>query len=71
VTFDASCSTDPDADALTYSWDIAPGGDGIYERSGTTATYAYQGAGTKTARLRADDGQGHVVQIQQSFTVNP
>ena len=71
VTFNAACSTDPDGDALAYTWDIAPGGDGIYERSGVQTTYAYQGAGTKIARLRVDDGHGHVVTIARSFVVNP
>jgi hypothetical protein len=71
VTFDASCSTDPDGDVLIYSWDIAPGGDGVYERSGSTTSHAYQSAGTKTARLRVDDGHGHVVGTSQTFTVNP
>lgn len=71
VTFNASCSVDADGDSLTYTWDIAPGGDGIYERSGVQTSYAYKGAGTKTARLRVDDGHGHVVTLPQTFTVNP
>ncbi len=71
ITFDASCSTDPDGDALTYTWDIAPGGDGVYERTGSTTSYAYQSAGTKTARLRVDDGHGNVVTTSQTFSVNP
>jgi PKD domain len=69
VTFDGSCSTDSDGDALTYAWDVAPAGDGVYERSGRTTTYAYGSAGTKKARLRVDDGHGHVVIAEQSFTV--
>jgi hypothetical protein len=71
VTFNASCSTDPDGDALTFSWDISPGGDGVYERSGPTTSYTYTSAGTKTARLRVNDGQGNVVLTSQAFTVNP
>jgi hypothetical protein len=34
-------------------------------------SYAYRGAGTKIARLRVDDGHGHVVTLPQTFTVNP
>jgi PKD domain len=69
VTFDASCSSDSDGDALTYTWDISPGGDGIYERSGLTTSYAYASTGTKKARLRVDDGHGHVVGTEQTFVV--
>jgi hypothetical protein len=71
VRFDASCSNDPDGDALTYAWDISPAGDGVYERSGLTTSYTYTAAGTKTARLRVDDGHGNVVLTSQTFTVNP
>ena len=69
ITFNASCSTDSDGDALTYTWDVSPGGDGIYERSGVTTSYAYASPGTKKARLRVDDGHGHVVTTEQSFVV--
>lgn len=71
VTFNASCSTDPDGDTLTYAWDIGPGGDGVFERTGLTTSYAYQGAGNKTARLRINDGHGNVVVKAQTFRVNP
>lgn len=71
VTFNASCSTDPNGDALTYAWDIAPAGDGVFERTGPTASYAYQGAGNKTARLRVNDGHGNLVVTSQTFPVNP
>jgi PKD domain len=69
VTFRAACSTDPEGDSLTYAWDVAPGGDGVYERSGATVTYAYGSAGNKTARLRVDDGHGNVTTTAQTFTV--
>jgi PKD domain len=69
VTFSAACSKDPDGDSLTFTWDISPGGDGIYERSGATVTYAYGSRGTKTARLKVDDGHGHVVTTSQTFAV--
>jgi PKD domain len=70
VTFDASCSSDPDGDALTYAWDVSPGGDGVYERSGRTVQFAYASAGTKTARLRVSDGHGNSTVAAQTFTVS-
>lgn len=69
VTFKASCSRDRNRDRLTYAWDISPGGDGVYERRGATVRYAYVGAGTKTARLRVNDGRGHTTTTSQTFTV--
>lgn len=59
TTFSAACSTDPDGDSLTYEWDIVwPAGE--FERSGITATYAYQSAGSKSFTLRVSDGRGGV-----------
>jgi PKD domain-containing protein len=71
VMFNAFCSTDPDGDTLTYAWDIGPAGDGVFERTGMTTSYTYQGAGSKTARLHVNDGHGNVVTTTQTFTVNP
>ena len=71
VTFRASCSKDPTRDKLTFAWDISPGGDGIFERSGATVRYAYDSPGMKTARLRVSDGHGNVVTRAQKFTVGP
>jgi hypothetical protein len=36
-----------------------------------TTSYAYTGAGNKTARLRVNDGHGNVVTTSQTFTVTP
>jgi PKD domain len=69
VTFNASCSADRNGDRLTYTWDIAPGGDGVYERRGLRVRYAYTSAGTKTARLRVNDGHGQTTTTAQTFTV--
>jgi hypothetical protein len=69
VTFRASCSKDRNGDRLTYAWDIAPGGDGVYERRGSSVRYAYKSAGTKTARLRVSDGHGNTTTTSQTFTV--
>ncbi|MFD6178232.1 MULTISPECIES: PQQ-dependent sugar dehydrogenase [unclassified Isoptericola] len=56
VTFDASASSDPDGDALTYDWDVD--GDGTFDLSGVTAKYTYTELGQYTARLRVTDASG-------------
>jgi PKD repeat protein len=59
VAFDGSASTDPDGDALTYTWNFgdpneAGGGTG----TGASTTYAYKDNGTYTVTLTVDDGNG-------------
>jgi PKD repeat protein len=53
VSFDASQSTDPDGDALTYSWDF---GDGSIE-SGISVSHTYTQQNTYTAELTVSDGE--------------
>jgi glucose/arabinose dehydrogenase len=55
VSFDATGSSDPDGDALTYGWDLD--GDGAYDDStSATPSRTYTSAGTVTVGLRASDG---------------
>ncbi|MFC5288757.1 PQQ-dependent sugar dehydrogenase [Actinokineospora guangxiensis] len=54
VSFDATGSSDPDGDALTYAWDF---GDGA-TATGPTAERAYAGAGGYTATLTVTDQFG-------------
>ncbi|HKS29430.1 MAG TPA: PKD domain-containing protein [Pyrinomonadaceae bacterium] len=54
LSFRASGS-DPDGDALTYTWDF---GDGSPTASGETATHAYVDDGDYRVTVTADDGYG-------------
>ena len=58
VTFDGTGSTDPDGDALTYSWDLD--GNGTFgDSTSPTPTRTYTSAGIVNVGLRVADGHGH------------
>ena len=52
--FDASDSSDPNRDALTYSWEFGDGGRG----TGVTVTHVYEAAGTYAVTVTVSDGSG-------------
>ncbi|HET7694175.1 MAG TPA: PKD domain-containing protein [Vicinamibacterales bacterium] len=54
IAFNASASSDPDGDVLTFSWTF---GDGR-SRTGAQPSYAYDAAGTFTATVTVSDGHG-------------
>src|SRR5206468_6511737 len=58
VTADASGSSDPDGDPLTYTWDFGDGSGA----TGGTATHAYTRDGAYVLRLSANDQRGGVGQ---------
>ncbi len=56
VTFDASGSTDPNGDVLTYEWDF---GNGV-TKTGVTTTYEFTEFGDQLVTLTVDDGNGNL-----------
>jgi glucose/arabinose dehydrogenase len=54
VTFNASGSTDPDGDTLTYSWNFGDGTNG----TSATPTHTYAMIGTYNAVVTVSDGRG-------------
>ncbi len=54
VAFNASASTDPDGDPLTFTWNFGDGTTG----SGVGPTHRYAATGTYTASVTANDGRG-------------
>jgi endoglucanase len=54
VAFNASCTSDPDNDPLTYSWSFGDSGTG----TGSLATHTYAAAGSFVVRLTVNDGRG-------------
>ena len=56
ITFDASCSYDPDGDRLHYEWDF---GDGSYSNE-MIAEHIYRRAGSYTVTLKVEDGRGGI-----------
>ncbi len=57
VTFDGSGSSDPDGDALSYSWNF---GDGGRSEGNASATHIYTVAGIYQATLTVSDGTHQV-----------
>jgi glucose/arabinose dehydrogenase len=59
VDFDATNSSDPDGDPLTYAWDFDEDGDGLFnDATGATPSNTYESPGTYVARVRVSDGHG-------------
>ena len=52
ITFDASASSDPNGDALTFAWDFGDGESG----SGVSTTHTYTTGGSFAVTLTVSDG---------------
>jgi len=62
----SSSATDPDGDALTYTWDL---GDGV-TRTGASVAYTFGNVfGTRDVRLSVSDGKGGTVSDTRPVTV--
>src|SRR5205085_2460023 len=67
IIIDASGSSDPDGDALTYAWTF---GDGKSE-TGPTVTHTYTRPGTYVIRLLATDNKGGASAKTTAAVVTP
>ncbi len=67
VQFDASRSTDPEGQALTYEWDFD--GNGTFDATGVQVTHTYTDLGIYTARLRVADTGGKLSLATRTISV--
>jgi outer membrane protein OmpA-like peptidoglycan-associated protein len=69
LAFDASGSSDPDGDALTYTWDF---GDGTPAAKFTfpRTTHRYANAGNYNVKVTVDDGRGGTASATCSVAVS-
>lgn len=69
VQLDGTASTDPEGDALTYTWDLD--NNGSFETSGATPTFPPQGDdGVYTVVLKVTDPSGNVSTDTATVTVD-
>ncbi|MCC5789960.1 MAG: S8 family serine peptidase [Opitutales bacterium] len=67
VTFDASASSDPDGEIVSYDWDFT--NNGSFNAFGITTSHTYTEPGLYTARLRVTDNDGATDETFVQITV--
>ncbi len=70
IYFDASGTTDPDGDTLTYLWYLDDGPPQFPSNNPIT-THIYEDHGTYNAILTVTDSYNDAVQVEVSVTINP
>ena len=65
IPFDGSASTDPDGDALTYTWDFGDGQTG----TGATPVHSYFMLGEYTVTLTVNDGTADSTPVTSTVTI--
>jgi len=68
LAFDASGSSDPDGDALTYTWDFGDGTPTVKAAVPRTA-HRYANLGNYTVKVTVDDGRGGTASATTSVSV--
>jgi hypothetical protein len=69
IDFNASSSYDPDGEIVLYEWDFD--GDGIYDTTGITSSYAYLEPGNYTVTLRVTDNDGLTDKVSDLKVIVP
>ncbi|PKK81076.1 MAG: hypothetical protein CVT47_04305, partial [Thermoplasmata archaeon HGW-Thermoplasmata-2] len=66
VNFDASSSSDPDGDPLTFAWDFGDGSKGTEKE----ISHTYNSAGNFTVKLVVNDGRGKTNETSRIVKIN-
>ena len=70
VQFDASGTSDPDGDSLTYIWDFGDGTLPSFPSTSPAATHAYDAVGTYTGSVTAWDGVNDPVTVEVEVMIS-